>query len=117
MAQKATELGASVLWPVMTRHTMVDRVNTTRLAANAIEAAEQSDRLTVPAIREPVTLDRLLAQWPDDRQLILCDEPGAGGTVPGIAAALMAAGQPVRDRAGFGKIGRASCRGRVCSDV
>src|SRR3546814_15935635 len=101
MAQKATELGASVLWPVMTRHTMVDRVNTTRLAANAIEAAEQSDRLTVPAIREPVTLDRLPAPWPDDRPLILCDETGAGGTVPGIAAALMAAGQPVTDCAGL----------------
>src|SRR3546814_9138488 len=80
---------------------MVDRVNTTRLAANAIEAAEQSDRLTVPAIREPVTLDRLLAQWPHDRPLILCDPTGAGGRVPGIAAALMAAGQPVRARPGF----------------
>src|SRR3546814_98023 len=87
MAQKATELGASVRWPVLTRHTMVDRVNTPRLAATAIEAAEQSDRLTIPAIREPVPLDRLLAQWPDDRPLILCDETGAGGTEIGIAAA------------------------------
>ena len=73
VAQKATELGASVLWPVMTRHTMVDRVNTDRLTANAIEAAEQSDRLTVPEIREPTTLDKLIAQWPDDRAMILCD--------------------------------------------
>lgn len=77
-AQKATELGASVLWPVMTRRTMVDRVNVARLAANAVEAAEQSDRLGVPDVREPVKLDGLLDVWPEDRPLILCDESGAG---------------------------------------
>lgn len=100
-AQKATELGASVLWPVMTRRTMVDRVNTDRLAANAVEAAEQSDRLTVPEVRAPVTLDRMIAEWPQDRALMLCDETGAAGTVPGIASALMAAGPDVRKRVGF----------------
>ena len=51
LAQKATELGVAVLWPVMTRRTIVDRVNLDRLAANAIEAAEQSDRLTIPEVR------------------------------------------------------------------
>lgn len=101
VAQKATELGAAVLWPVMTRRTMVDRVNVDRLAANAVEAAEQSDRLTVPEVREPVTLDRLVAEWPEDRTLILCDETGADGKVPGIAAALLAAGPAVRGRVGF----------------
>lgn len=105
-AQKATELGASLLWPVMTRRTMVDRVNTDRLTANAIEAAEQSDRLTVPEVRAPATLDALIAQWPTDRALILCDETGAGaeggtGAVRGIAEALAAAGPAVRARAGF----------------
>lgn len=98
VAQKATELGASLLWPVMTRHTMVDRVNTDRLTANAVEAAEQSDRLTVPEIREPTTLDKLIAQWPDDRAMILCDETGGGG---GIAEVLTAAGPAVRRRVGF----------------
>ncbi len=97
-AQKATELGASLLWPVMTRRTMVDRVNTERLLANAVEAAEQSDRLTVPAVREPVSLERMIADWPADRPLILCDESGAG---QGIAAALVAAGPAIRERAGF----------------
>jgi len=101
VAQKATELGASVLWPVMTRHTMVERVNTDRLAANAVEAAEQSDRLTIPEVRAPATLDRLIAEWPEDRMLILCDETGAGGNVPGIAEALIAAGPAARERAGF----------------
>lgn len=75
-AQKATELGASLLWPVMTRHTMVDRVNTERLRANAVEAAEQSDRLTVPEVREPARLDALIDTWPADRALILADETG-----------------------------------------
>lgn len=83
-AQKATELGASLLWPVMTRHTMVDRVNVERLRANAVEAAEQSDRLTVPEVREPVKLDALIDAWPADRALILADETGG----PPIADAL-----------------------------
>lgn len=76
VAQKATELGASLLWPVMTRHTMVDRVNTERLRANAVEAAEQSDRLTVPDVRDPARLEALIEAWPEDRALILADETG-----------------------------------------
>jgi 16S rRNA (uracil1498-N3)-methyltransferase len=85
LAQKATELGVSVLRPVMTRRTIVSRVNTERMLANAVEAAEQSDRLTVPEVREPMTLAKLLAQWPDRRRLIFCDE---GGNAPPIAEAL-----------------------------
>ena len=77
IAEKATELGASALLPVMTRRTMVARVNTERLRANAIEAAEQTERLSVPEIRAPVALDRLLADWPPARRLILCAEAGA----------------------------------------
>lgn len=77
IAEKATELGASALLPVMTRYTMVARVNTERLRANAIEAAEQTERLSVPEVRAPVTLDRLLAEWPAQRRLILCAEAGA----------------------------------------
>ena len=100
-AQKATELGAALLWPVMTRRTMVDRVNTDRLAANAVEAAEQSERLTVPEVREPVALERLIEAWPSDRPMVLCDESGAGGSVPGIAEALAAAGPAIRERVGF----------------
>ena len=100
-AQKAAELGVSVLWPIMTRRTMVERVNTDRLTANAIEAAEQSERLTVPEVREPTSLDRMIDQWPSDRPMILCDETGAAGGVPGIAEALAAAGPEMRQRAGF----------------
>lgn len=77
VAEKATELGAAALVPVMTRRTVMTRVNTARLRANAIEAAEQTERLSVPAVHEPVALDRLLADWPRDRRILLCAEAGA----------------------------------------
>ena len=76
LVQKATELGASVLLPVFTRRTVVGRINEERMAANAVEAAEQSARLSVPEIREGMTLDKLLASWPKERQLFFCDEGG-----------------------------------------
>ena len=60
LAEKATELGVSALWPMFTARTIVGRVNAERLRANAIEAAEQSDRLNVPeAIRSPVRSARV----------------------------------------------------------
>lgn len=89
LVEKATELGAGALLPVFTRFTQVERVNLDRLRANAIEAAEQSERVTVPTLAEPQSLDALLARWPDNRRLLLCDESGAA---PPIAAALLEAG-------------------------
>jgi 16S rRNA (uracil1498-N3)-methyltransferase len=89
LTQKATELGVSILQPVTTRRTMVSRVNVERMRANAIEAAEQSDRLTVPEIREPLPLNRLLANWPVGRRLLFCDE---AGDAPPIAEVLRAPG-------------------------
>lgn len=77
VAQKATELGVSVLQPVITRRTIVYRVNGDRMRANAIEAAEQSGRLTVPKIRPSVDLSHLLKEWPKERHLLFCDEGGA----------------------------------------
>jgi 16S rRNA (uracil1498-N3)-methyltransferase len=82
IAEKATELGISALIPVFTRRTNVTRVNLDRLGANAREAAEQTERLSVPEIREPVSLDRMLERFPKDRILLLCDETG---TAPPIA--------------------------------
>lgn len=78
IAQKATELGVSNLTPVITRRTIVDRVNTDRMKANAIEAAEQCERLTIPDIDEPVKLEQLLANWPEDRHIMFCDEELSG---------------------------------------
>jgi 16S rRNA (uracil1498-N3)-methyltransferase len=76
LVEKATELGASALVPVITRHTHVERLNRDRLRAHAIEAAEQSERLTVPRIEEPRALDDLLAGWDASRRIMLCDESG-----------------------------------------
>ena len=76
LAQKATELGVARLQPVFTRRTIVSRVNDERLAANAIEAAEQSGRLSVPQIRGGVSFDKLLVSWPQERRLLFCDEGG-----------------------------------------
>lgn len=78
IAQKTAELGASALVPVITRRTIASRVNEERLHANAIEAAEQCERLDVPAVHSPQPLDRLLAQWPQERLLLYGDETGHG---------------------------------------
>ena len=85
LAEKATELGVSALCPVFTDRTIVERINLERLRANAVEAAEQTDRLTVPELRQPQALAQLLADWPAFRRLLLCDE---SGTSPPIAEAL-----------------------------
>ena len=77
LTQKATELGVRALQPVITRRTIVTRVNTERMHANAVEAAEQSGRLSVPEIREPLAFDKLLAAWPAERRILFCDEAGA----------------------------------------
>jgi len=85
--QKATELGVRVLQPVVTRRTIVSRVNPERMRANGLEAAEQSGRMSVPETRAPLSLDKLLATWPKERCLIFCDE---GGSAPPMARALAA---------------------------
>ncbi len=87
LAEKASELGVSALLPVFTRHTDVTRVNIARLNANAVEAAEQCERLTVPRVHDAVSFDAFLAAWPPSRILYVLDETGGG--VP-IAHALAA---------------------------
>src|SRR5258707_3846523 len=91
IAEKATELGAALLQPVLTHHTVVERVNVERLRANAIEAAEQTERLTVPEVRAPVELSRLLADWPAGRRLLMCDETGGGPPIAPALSGLVAA--------------------------
>jgi 16S rRNA (uracil1498-N3)-methyltransferase len=89
IARAATELGASRLAPVLTRHTVARRINTTRLRANAREAAEQCGRLSVPEVADPASLTAALKEWPADRRLVVADETGAGAA---IADALIALG-------------------------
>ena len=74
MAQKAVEMGASRLQPVLTRHAQVARVNLDRLRANAIEAAEQCGILTLPDIGAPLPLDRMIREREAARLLVFCDE-------------------------------------------
>lgn len=74
MVQKAVEMGASSLQPVLTRFTQVARVNSERMRANVIEAAEQCGILSIAAVAEPVALDRYLGQRPPHRLLVFCDE-------------------------------------------
>jgi 16S rRNA (uracil1498-N3)-methyltransferase len=86
VVQKATELGVAALWPVLTARTNAARTNPERLAAIAVEAAEQSERLTVPVIHPPRPLPALLAAWPAARPLYAAVERHAAPPPPPRAA-------------------------------
>ena len=89
LAQKATEMGAARLLPVITRRTQQkSAVKRDKLLANAIEAAEQCNLLSLPQIDEAQNLSALLADWPSDRKLLFCDEEAAAGTGAGELAGL-----------------------------
>ena len=74
LVQKAVEMGAGVLQPVVTRHTQLARVGIERLQANAVEAAEQCGILAIPEVRDAKKFSPLLAGWDRERRLIFCDE-------------------------------------------
>jgi 16S rRNA (uracil1498-N3)-methyltransferase len=74
IAQKAVEMGARRLQPVITRHTQVARVNVDRLRANAIEACEQCGVIWVPEVAPVESLTDALGNWPPERLLVFCDE-------------------------------------------
>ncbi|HEV7414530.1 MAG TPA: 16S rRNA (uracil(1498)-N(3))-methyltransferase [Tianweitania sediminis] len=78
LVQKAVEMGAGVLQPVLTQHTQVSRIGVERLQANATEAAEQCGILALPEVCEAMKLERLLESWDPGRRLIFCDEAAAG---------------------------------------
>ncbi len=89
--QKAVEMGAGVIQPVMTQFTQVHRLKTERLEANAIEAAEQCEVLSVPTIAPEITLERLLSDWPKEhgeRKLIFADEGEASSSPVAALSAL-----------------------------
>lgn len=76
MVQKAVEMGAGALRPVMTQHTQASRVNLERMEANVIEASEQCGVISVPQVQETVSLKDLLENWnaEGERVLLFCDE-------------------------------------------
>jgi 16S rRNA (uracil1498-N3)-methyltransferase len=92
MVQKAVEMGASRLHPVLTRHSQAERLNLVRMRANAIEAAEQCGILSLPEIATPTTFDRLIDDWPAERLLVFCDEDAKGA-------------DPIRSLDGAGRAG------------
>ena len=86
IVEKAAEMGAARIIPVQTDFTNAERIRQDRLQAHVVEAAEQCGGTFVPPVDDLQKLDRLLADWPEDRQLIFCDE-----SLVGARAALEAA--------------------------
>lgn len=85
IVEKAAELGARRVRPVITERTNADHTRVDRLQAIATEAAEQTGRLDVPQVCEPVKLERMLSDWDAGRRLLFCDE--AGDAPPVLRAA------------------------------
>jgi 16S rRNA (uracil1498-N3)-methyltransferase len=94
VVQKAVEMGASRLRPVLTQHGQVARVNVQRMRANAIEAAEQCGIMCLPEIAAPAPLSGALAAWQPERYLVFCDE-AADLTDPLAALAAVPRGAPL----------------------
>jgi 16S rRNA (uracil1498-N3)-methyltransferase len=76
LVEKAAELGVAEIHPILTTRTNVERVNVGRLREIAISASEQCERLDPPSIAEPETLPAKLANWAQDRSILLCAEAG-----------------------------------------
>jgi len=92
LAEKACELGVARLSPVITRRTVIDRLNLDRLRAHMIEAAEQCGRTALPMLDEPVKLAALLRDWPTERTLYFADETGGARFAPGPGPAAILIG-------------------------
>jgi 16S rRNA (uracil1498-N3)-methyltransferase len=103
LVQKATELGVAALLPVMTERTNAARVNLDRLRSIAIEAAEQSERLTLPTLHKPRKLAELLASWPGGRPLWAALERADS---PPIRSADGPSGLLIGPEGGFGPLDR-----------
>ena len=96
IAQKASEMGCRRIWPVRTDHCQVSRVNDDRMLANAIEAAEQTERLDIAEIMPFTDLAAALDSCESDRHIIFCDEASAGDADSNIIRVLSDAAPIVR---------------------
>jgi 16S rRNA (uracil1498-N3)-methyltransferase len=110
MAEKACELGAARLVPVVTHRTVVDKPNTERLRAHMVEAAEQCGRTAVPDVADPVKLAALLRDWPAERHLFFADELGGAPAAPAMRAAPGPAAILIGPEGGFDDDERAAIR-------
>jgi len=77
IVEKATELGAELIRPVMTART-TSKINMNKMKAHIIEAAEQTERVDLPQIRDPLKLEQILENWDETRTLIFADEAKSG---------------------------------------
>jgi 16S rRNA (uracil1498-N3)-methyltransferase len=107
LVEKATELGVARLVPVLTRRTIVDRLNLDRLRAHVVEAAEQCERTALTELAEPQKLGSLLAGWPPERVLYFADETGGEPLRPEAGPAAILIGP----EGGFADEERAAIRG------
>ncbi len=96
MVQKAVEMGAGLLRPVLTRRTQTERINFDRMRANAIEAAEQCGILAIAEIAPAVRLESLLGGWEKDRVLVFCDEDAPARNPIDALRPAAGAGEPRR---------------------
>jgi len=108
--EKATELGAARIQPVITRRCVADKLNLERARALTIEAAEQCARTALPDLAEPVKLRALLSDWPEGRTLFFADETGGEPAAGAFAAHSGPAALLVGPEGGFDEAERAAIR-------
>lgn len=108
--EKATELGAARIQPVLTRRCVVDKLNLERARAVVTEAAEQCARTALPELAEPVKLDALLREWPADRALFFADENGGDSAAEAFSASSGPAALLIGPEGGFDEAERAAIR-------
>ena len=109
--EKATELGAARIQPLITRRCVADKLNLDRARSITTEAAEQCARTALPELGEPVKLDALLASWPEDRALYFADENGGEPATRTFAAHRGAAAILIGPEGGFDEAERVAIRG------
>jgi len=108
--EKATELGAARIQPLVTRRCVADKLNPDRARTIVTEAAEQCARTALPELAEPATLDALLRGWPEDRALFFADETGGTPAAAAFAAQQGPAALLIGPEGGFDDAERAAVR-------
>jgi 16S rRNA (uracil1498-N3)-methyltransferase len=108
--EKATELGAARIQPVITRRCVADKLNMDRARTVTVEAAEQCARTALPKLAAPVKLDILLREWPEDRVLFFADEEGGAVAAHEFANASTPAALLIGPEGGFDDAERAAIR-------
>lgn len=84
LLEKATELGVTKFTPIQTKHSVVDKINLSKWSIYLKEAAEQSNRISVPVINSLEKLDRFLTGWDKSKKIIFCNEKE--GSLPFVDA-------------------------------